>query len=225
MMEQLVLDIHLDAPPDFGNFVAGENGALIEALALAVRGEGPLYLWGDAASGRSHLLRASVALSQTAGRPACYLAAETIGATLPDTPGLLIALDDVDRLRPDAQIALFNTFNRARRLNQTLLLAGPCAPRDLGVREDTRTRIGQGLIFELRPLDDRSRTAILAMLAERRGLRLGDEVIAFILRHGRRDLPSLVGLIDALDRASLEHKRPITLPLLRTLMQTGGLSL
>lgn len=221
MMEQLVLDIHLDAPPDFANFVVGQNGAAIEALRRAVQGEGHLYLWGEAASGRSHLLRSAVALSQAAGRPACYLEAAIIGDTLPDTPALMIALDDVNRLSADAQIALFNAFNRALALNQTLLLSGPCAPRELGLREDTRTRIGQCLIFEVKPLDDNSRISILAMLAERRGLRLADDVIAFILRHGRRDLPSLVGLIDALDQASLERKRPITLPLLRILMQTG----
>lgn len=221
MMEQLVLDIHLDAPPDFNNFVVGENGALIEALRHAVQGEGHIYLWGEAASGRSHLLRAAVGLSEAAGRPACYLEAATIGDTLPDTPALLIALDDVSHLSADAQIALFNAFNRAHPRNQTLLLAGPRAPRELDLREDTRTRIGQCLIFEVKPLDDKSRIAILAMLAERRGLRLADEVIAFILRHGRRDLPSLVSLIDALDHASLKRKRPITLPLLRTLMQTG----
>lgn len=221
MMEQLVLDIHLDAPPDFGNFVTGENGALIAALRAAVQGEGHLYLWGEAASGRSHLLRASVAFSQAAGRPACYLESASVGEALPDTPALLIALDDVDSLSAGAQIALFNAFNRANTLNQTLLLTGNCPPRALDLREDTRTRIGQCLVFELKSLDDNSRTAILAMLAERRGLRLADEVIAFILRHGRRDLPSLVNLIDALDHASLERKRPISLPLLRSLIQTG----
>lgn len=221
MMEQLVLDIHLDAPPDFSNFVIGENGALIEALNLAVQGEGHIYLWGEAASGRSHLLHAAVALSQAAGRPACYLESEAIGDSLPDTSALLIALDDVHRLPAAAQIALFNAFNRARALNQTLLLTGDRAPRELDLREDARTRIGQCLVFEVKPLDDASRAAILAMLAERRGLRLADEVIAFILRHGRRDLPSLASLIDALDHASLERKRPITLPLLRSLMQTG----
>ena len=73
----------------------------------------------------------------------------------------------------------------------------------------------------MQPLDDASRAAFLTTLAERRGLRLADEVVDFLLRHGRRELSSLRGVLDALDAASLERKRPITLPLLREMMQQG----
>ena len=91
----------------------------------------------------------------------------------------------------------------------------------LRLREDLRTRIGQSLIYEVQPLDDASRAAILATLAERRGLRLADEVVDFLLRHGRRELSSLRNVLDARDAASLERKRPITLPLLREMIQHG----
>ena len=46
-------------------------------------------------------------------------------------------------------------------------------------------------------------------------------MVDFLLRHGRRDLASLRAVLDALDAASLERKRPITLPLLREMMQQG----
>lgn len=143
---------------------------------------------------------------------------------MPADEDALLAVDDIEALTPPAEIALFNAFNRARTLNQTLLLAGMHAPLELDRREDLRTRIGQCLVFELRPLDDRTRADILVTLAGRRGLHLGDEVIDFLLRHGRRDIPSLVTALDALDRASLERKRPVTLPLLRELVQ-GGLDI
>ncbi|TXH59243.1 MAG: DnaA regulatory inactivator Hda, partial [Burkholderiaceae bacterium] len=100
-------------------------------------------------------------------------------------------------------------------------LCGPAAPLGLALREDLRTRIGQSLIYEVKPLDDDARAEILATLAARRGLRLADEVVDFLLRHGRRELSSLREVLDALDRASLEHKRPITLPLLRDMIQQG----
>ncbi len=220
-MKQLLLDIRPDAPQVFSNFVPGANSALLAALERSILGDAHVYHWGDAASGRTHLLRAAVAASNAAGRPALCLAAAQVGAALPDDTAMLIAIDDVEQLSPQAQIALFNSFNRARQSNQTLLLSGPCPPRALALREDLRTRIGQCLVFEVRPLDDAARREILTSLAERRGLQLSDEVSAFILRHGRRDLPSLVAVIDALDRASLEHKRPVTLALLRTLTQAG----
>ncbi len=225
-MKQLVLDIRPDAVPTLENFVVGANAELVAALAaLAAGTEAPalarLYLWGPAGSGRSHLLRAAVAAAGTAGRPARYLGAAEVGEALPETPGLLLAVDDVERLDPDAQIALFNAFNRARTNGQTLLLAGSAAPRELALREDLRTRIGQCLIYELRGFDDETRAAILATLARQRGLRLADEVTEFLLRHGRRDLPSLLAVLEALDAASLERKRPVTLPLLREMMQAG----
>lgn len=220
-MKQLLLDLRADAPPTLDNFIAGENEELLRALHETVLGAGHLYLWGPAVSGRSHLLAATVEAARQAGRPALHLAAENAGENLPDTPGLLLAIDDVERLDDAAQIALFNAFNRSATYNQTLLLAGPQPPRSLAVREDLRTRIGQTLVFELRPLDDATRAAILARLAERRGMKLPEELVAFLLRHGRRDLPSLVGVVEALDAASLERKRPVTLALLREVMQPG----
>lgn len=227
-MKQLVLDIRPDAPPTLENFVAGANAELVAAISLlaapATAVQLParhLYLWGSAGSGRSHLLRSAVAMARAAGRPAHLLAAFEVDASLPETTDALLALDDVNQLSEDAQIALFNAFNRARSNGQSLLLSGPAAPLALRLREDLRTRIGQSLIYEVQPLDDASRAAILATLAERRGLRLADEVVDFLLRHGRRELSSLRAVLDALDAASLERKRPITLPLLREMMQQG----
>ncbi|AVR89387.1 DnaA regulatory inactivator Hda [Thauera aromatica] len=227
-MKQLVLDIRPDTPPTLENFVAGANAELVAALSLlaspATAAQLParhLYLWGEPGSGRSHLLRATLGMGRAAGRPTHLLAAADVDDSLPETVDALLAVDDVEQLSADAQIALFNAFNRARGNRQSLLLSGPSAPLGLALREDLRTRIGQTLVFEVQPLDDDARATLLATLAERRGLRLADEVVDFLLRHGRRDLASLRRVLDALDAASLERKRPITLPLLREMMQQG----
>ncbi|KON80565.1 DnaA regulatory inactivator Hda [Azoarcus sp. PA01] len=220
-MKQLVLDIRPDAPPTLDNFVVGSNDELVAALDAIGPRAAHLYLWGPAGSGRSHLLRAAVAGARATGRPALYVPAAEAGDELPQTAGALLAVDDLDALDAAAQVALFNAFNRARGNGQTLLLAGATAPLQLAVREDLRTRVGQCLVYEVRPLDDEARAAILRTLAERRGLPLADEVTDFLLRHGRRDLPSLLAVLDALDTASLERKRAVTLPLLREMIQSG----
>src|SRR5690606_10663759 len=105
----------------------------------------------------SHLLRATVAMAREHGRPTHLLAAEDIDDGLPETADALVAIDDVDQLSADAQIGLFNAFNRSRGNGQSLLLTGPVAPLGLRLREDLRTRIGQCLIYEVQPLDDDSR--------------------------------------------------------------------
>jgi DnaA family protein len=218
-VKQLVLDIRSDAPPSFDNFVAGTNQPALDALADPATGH--VYLWGEAGSGKSHLLQAVCAAARDAGRTAHFRRAADIDADLPDDADALLAVDDIPALGEAAQITLFNAFNRSARRGQRLVLSGTCAPLGLTLREDLRTRVGQCLVFHLQPLDDLARSAILTSQAQRRGLRLENEVVGYLLRYGRRDLPSLLATLDALDQASLEHKRPITLPLLRELLQQG----
>jgi DnaA family protein len=52
-------------------------------------------------------------------------------------------------------------------------------------------------------------------------LSLSAGVVPYLLTHFRRDMQSLSTMLDALDRYSLETQRPITLPLLRELLQTS----
>jgi len=216
-LKQLVLDMAGQAPAGFEHFVTGDNAALVAALhEAALAGSDPLYVWGPSGSGKSHLLTASAALAASAGHAIGQLGR---GGETPDC-GLLL-VDDVESLDERQQIGLFNAFNHRQASGQTLLVAGSRAPRDLSLREDLRTRIGQALVFEIRPPNEAQRRRIIELLAERRGLRMSAEVLNFVLRHGSRDLPSLLSVFEALDQASLEHKRPITLPLLRSLLQTG----
>jgi DnaA family protein len=42
-----------------------------------------------------------------------------------------------------------------------------------------------------------------------------EELIGYLLTHFKRDMGTQTAVLDALDRFSLERKRPITLPLLK----------
>jgi DnaA family protein len=52
-------------------------------------------------------------------------------------------------------------------------------------------------------------------------MRIDAALVDYLLHHGRRDLPSLLAVLDALDQISLEQQRPLTLPLLREVLQTS----
>ena len=99
-----------------------------------------------------------------------------------------------------------------------LLTATSQPPVHLKLREDLRTRLGSGLIYRLHPLSDREKAEALAKQAKERALKLSPESIDYLLRHAPRDMRTLSAFIVALDRYTLEHKRAVTLPLLRELL-------
>jgi DnaA family protein len=220
--QQMLLDLKPEQPPTLDNFVIGANAELVERLrGLGSTGSfDALTLWGDPGCGKSHLLAATAA-SAHGRRPVTHLQAAEAGTELPLAPGSLLVIDDIQALGAEAQIALFRAFNAARFLGLALLLAGNEPPLRLGLREDLRTRIGQTLIYEIQALSDDEKSAALRRHAIERGMLMDPGVVHYLLRHGRRDLPSLMAMLNSLDRASLEQKRPPTLPLLRELMQTS----
>ncbi|MBA3033590.1 MAG: DnaA regulatory inactivator Hda [Gammaproteobacteria bacterium] len=219
-MTQLLLDLQPTQAPSLDNFIVGENQELLARLrTLAVSGcFDALYLWGPEGCGKSHLLTAVATLAMRR-RPALLLANAPAAADFTAPPGGLLIVDDVDTLDDAAQIALFRIFNTARMLGLGLLLAGTSPPLQLQLREDLRTRIGQALIYEIRTLNDEQKATALLRHAWERGLRVENGLVRYLLSHGRRDLPSLMAVLDHLDRTTLERQRHATLPLLKEAMQ------
>lgn len=218
-MKQLALEISPAPAPALANFVPGGNGELLRALADMLTGfERFIYLWGDTGSGRSHLLRAAVAGARERGITAEYIAGGTLPESLADIG--LVAVDDVEKLDADAQIALFSLYNRIKEGEGRLLVAGSKPAAQLGLRPDLVTRLGWGLVYQVHGLTDAEKTAAMEHHAIGRGFRLPVEVSEHLLKHWRRDLPALLAVLDALDRYSLERKRPVTLQLLRDFLKT-----
>jgi DnaA family protein len=75
------------------------------------------------------------------------------------------------------------------------------------------------LVYQLQPLTDKEKAEALKNHATERGMKLPDEVIAYCLRYLRRDLPTLMAVLDALDNWSLTEKKPVTVPMLKKLLQ------
>ena len=201
-MRQLPLPISPAAEPTLDNYVAGANAEALErvrALAAGRLHESIVYLWGEPGSGRTHLLRA---------------AASAISA--------IVIADDVDTLEDAAQQALFIAINAARDGGPCVLAAGNAPPAQLRLREDFRTRLGWGLVYHLKPLTDAEKALHLRAEATRRGLRLNDEVLWYLLNHLPRDLGSLYAILDRLDRHSLAKQRAITLPFVREALSNNN---
>jgi len=194
-MQQLPLRISQPAEPAFDNFVAGRNAealARVRELASGTLDERIVYLWGEPGSGRSHLLSAAARAN----------------------PALVVA-DDVERLDPSAQQALFVAINDARDGGPGVLAAGDKQPTQLGLRADLSTRLAWGLVYQLAPLGDDDKARHLKTVAAERGLQLSDDIVGYLLTRLPRDMASLQAVMEVLDRYSLMRKRPLTLPLVR----------
>lgn len=222
MAEQLTFELAPEPAPTFANFVAGPNAEACEALvrfAAALLPETGVLVWGAPGAGKSHLLQAMSAAAAGAGRPVRHFARALDVLDVPSEARALVTVDDVDSADAAAQGRLFTLFNALAATGGQLAVAASVPPARLPLREDLRTRLGWGLVYEVVPLADEAKPAALATFARQRGFRLGDDAIAYLLGHGRRDMASLVRCLIALDAHSLAHKRPITVPLIRAWLQ------
>jgi DnaA family protein len=215
-MSQLLLPITPEHQPTLSNFVVGHNIELLAALRLTLSGSGErfFYLWGDAGSGKSHLLQAYIRASSEAGYGAVYARGWIPTATK------VVAIDDVEQLDDAAQIELFDRYNQLKDNGGSLLVGGKVSPQHLKLRDDLRTRLGWGMVYRIHGLNDEEKALALAQHAHAKGYALSQEVTQYLLRHGRRDLPSLVAVLDALDARSLSLHRPPTVPLLKQILHT-----
>jgi len=210
-MQQLLLELAPPPPPTLDNFSPGKNGASLKALREALEGgERFVFLWGPGGSGKTHLLRAFAGTR----RAAAYMRASN--ADWSRASGLeLAAVDDVASLDDSGQIALFDLCNRLRLSGGALAASGEAPPARLALRADLRSRLASGIVLQLHPLSDEDKAAALYAHAAGRGIALDGELIRYLLTHFDRDMGTQIAALDAVDRYSLQRKRPITLPLLK----------
>ncbi|MEO8296200.1 MAG: DnaA regulatory inactivator Hda [Burkholderiales bacterium] len=221
-MRQMTLALGAAPAQRFDNFVPGANDQwpqVLEALR-APRAGVPLFVWGPSGSGKSHLLAAAADAVQARGGRVMACGADSPLPWTFDADLRLLLLDDAERYSDAQQHAAFTLFVEATTHAVPVLAAGRLPPVDLPVREDLRTRLGWGLVYQLVPPTDAEVRALMRREADRRGILLGDDVIDYLLTRHARNLSHLMNLLDRLDVFSLASKRAVTLPLLRQMLAT-----
>ena len=233
MSQQLSLNLRLKDGSAFSNFLAGPNREALERLRAAVvtvatRDKAPepmLYLWGAEGSGKTHLLQAACRLAQDLGMAPAYVPLADVMTLTPTllegieaTP--LVCLDDVERTagRAEWEMALFSLIERLRTAGGMLVIGAIAPPDRLGLRlPDLVSRLAWGAVYALQPLDDTQKLEAVRLRAHHRGFDMPEDVARYILNRYPRDLPSLFGLLDRIDQASLAEQRRVTIPFLRHL--------
>jgi DnaA-homolog protein len=214
MTEQLVLDIAPSIVPTLENYLPGSNAQILAALRAAADGDRSaqfVTIWGPKGSGKSHLIAAvGGALLTPASQRGAFERAQH---------AKLVAVDDVQGMDSLQQIGLFNLYNLARQDSSKAIVAACNTPVvHCAVREDLRTRMSWGLVFGLSPLTDAQASSAIVASAAQRGVQIAPDVAPYLLNRFARDMGTLMRMIDALDKFSLQTKRAITLPLVRELI-------
>jgi DnaA family protein len=228
-MKQIALDIGLATAPAFSNFFAGPNHAALSHLQLwsgsALRSPVPTYLWGEPGSGKTHLLKAAVGALQQQGARIGWLDASVVEPADFNDSWSAVILDDCHLYTAVQQHAAFNglvnAVSSADGQPRGVLAAGDVPPADLKLRDDFRSRLGWGHVYELHALSEPERRGVLRAQADARGIFLSDEVISFVLNRFSRDLSSLMQLLNQLDGYALQTQRAVTVPLLKAMLENG----
>jgi chromosomal replication initiator protein len=219
----------------FDAFVIGSSNRFAHAAALAVAERpaiayNPLFIYGDAGLGKTHLLQA-VAHFVRENYPNFlirYVTSETFlndyvesirnrtadafRKKYRDTPDVLL-VDDIQFVegKEGFQEELFHTFNALYETGRQIVLTSDRGPDHIATLEDRlRTRFKWGLITDIQPPDLETRLAILRKKAERETTPVPHEVLAFIAEAITDNIRELEGALTRVSAFAALTKEPLS---------------
>jgi len=229
MSQQLPLPIAINNEETLDDFVWGDNLLIQQQLTLCLQhlGERMLYLWGDNGLGKTHLLQAACHEVTQHQEMAIYLPLKLLHTW--DTSLLeglehhsLIAIDDVEAIGNNRvwEEALFHLYNRVKENESCRLIFSASEPPnalDFSL-PDLRSRLNHTLIMHLQTLKDEDKIQLLCVIANKRGLTLTPQISEYLVTRLSRNLNNLIQVLDKLDAASLAHKRKLTIPFVKSIL-------
>ncbi|MCK5669069.1 MAG: DnaA regulatory inactivator Hda [Gammaproteobacteria bacterium] len=226
---QIPLQFGFRETADFEHFIEGPNSEVCTVSRSIALGETlhSIYLWGQVATGKSHLLQAVCNLASQNDLNVAYIPLSQHAEFSPEMlEGLenlaMVCVDDVDCIAGQEawEQALFHLYNRLREQQKPILMTGSTGPRDLAFQlQDLKSRVSWDLTYHLQALSDKDKIKLLQKRANTRNFEIPEEVAAYLVKNVKRDLPSLLELLDKLDLATLTEQRKLTIPFVKTLIQ------
>jgi len=232
---RLSSSIRLNDKYTFEEFVVGEGNRLTHAAAKAVaekpaKAYSPLFIYGGAGLGKTHLVQAigHFSLKRHRTRVISYVSAESFmneliyaiqkGETLKfkekyrNTDTLL--LDDVHFLagKESTQEEFFHTFNALHDGNKQIVMTSDRPPKEIPkLQKRLSTRFEWGLITDIQPPSFETRIAILRKKIRNNSIEIPDDVITFIAENIKSNIRELEGSLTKLLAYSSVNRVDITM--------------
>ncbi|MSQ31261.1 MAG: chromosomal replication initiator protein DnaA [Dehalococcoidia bacterium] len=199
----------------FANYIVGPSNRLAFAAVEGVADEpgrlyNPLFLYGAAGLGKTHLLHALGHALLDLGLHVVYLSAEAFTnqlitaiqqrkmddfrARYRSADALL--MDDIQFIagKEQTQEEFFYTFNELHEAGKQIVITSDKSPAHIAhLEERLRTRFEWGMIADLQPPDMETRMAILRHKAEEQHIRVRDDVLQVIAARYKSNIRELEG--------------------------------
>ena len=237
---------NLNSRYTFDSFVVGSSNDLAHAACVATAelpGEqyNPLYIYGGAGLGKTHLMQsvAHFILQQNRHAKIRYVTSETFINEFVDSirnknnisPAEfrkkyreldVLLIDDIQFLigKEGTQEEFFHTFNALYDNRKQIIIASDKPPKDIdNLEERLRSRFEVGLIVDIQMPDVETRMAILRKKEELEGYNIDNEVIKYIADNIKSNVRELEGALTKVVAKSRLVKQPITLELAEELLR------
>lgn len=178
-----------------------------------------LTLHGPAASGKTHLGAVWSARSNAAFIRPERLREETAQTLFESGPSLI--LDGIDPWIGDreAETTLFHLYNLLREEGRVMLVTTRIAPSSLDFAiPDLASRFRAAPVATIHPPDDTLLCALLVKQFSDRQLKIGGDVIAYILPRMERSFSAAREIVALADRMALAEKSRISVPFMRRVL-------
>lgn len=217
----------------FDNFITGSSNKLAFSAAQLVSekpGEmyNPLFLYGPAGVGKTHLLWA-ISNFIHESQPDCkilyctseefinsFLSAIRKGEKFTDKYRRVdvLLIDDMQFIagKEKTQEEFFHTFNALHQHNKQIVLCSDRPPKEIPTLEERlRSRFEWGMVADIQPPDFETRVAILMNKASSHSIELGMDVAEFIATHIDNNIRELEGALTKVIAHSRIHDNVIDL--------------
>ncbi len=229
MSIQFPLAFEFQANQGFNTFFTASNQEIISQLQKLILGAGErqIFLYGEAALGKSHLLQACCQFAHQHGMNPFYYPFEK--KRLPSLSMLenledvkLVCFDNINEIigNLDWEQAFLNFLNQDAENNNRLILTARIDPKEIKVKlPDLKNSLNSGLSLKLTPLEQSEIITALIHKASYMGITISRKVGHFLVTHYASDLPSMWILLEQLDKATLSAQRKLTIPFLKQILE------